>query len=486
MPSREPDPLDALMQPPSNESAAERTKRLADEAEARRISHDIDEDIKRERTLRKKKQIVKLLLLGQSESGKSTTLRQFQWLYTPSAFRAERVLWRSVIQLNLVRSIRLILDTISDVRKHELPLSSASDEASDDESASASARLPMHLESIAMRLLPLRHIESLLIAKLVPPNEEEATHLGVEMAVSVTSSVSGSSNGGRGHGHGHGQSQREIFVRPGSTWKGGMGGGRPQSAGTHGQETQDESQAVLNQCGADMLALWKDGTVRDILRKRKVRLEESPGFYLDDLPRLTALNYTPSDEDVFKARLKTVGVCEHKFEMEAGFESGTEWRIIDVGGSRSQRPTWVPFFDDAIIFLAPISAFDQTLVEDKSVNRLEDSVMLWKAVCSNKLLAKVELILFMNKCDILDQKLRAGVRLARYLRSFGDRPNDLENAQKFFRSRFSHIHREHSPQPRKFHGYFTSVTDTSTTSGILASVREMVMREHLRKAKLLS
>ena len=34
--------------------------------------------------------------------------------------------------------------------------------------------------------------------------------------------------------------------------------------------------------------------------------------------------------------------------------------------------TWVPFFDDvnAIIFLAPISSFDQTLVEDRSANRL--------------------------------------------------------------------------------------------------------------------
>lgn len=41
-------------------------------------------------------------------------------------------------------------------------------------------------------------------------------------------------------------------------------------------------------------------------------------------------------DDVFRARLKTVGVCEYNFEMEAGFESGTEWRIIDVGGSRSQ------------------------------------------------------------------------------------------------------------------------------------------------------
>ena len=60
----------------------------------------------------------------------------------------------------------------------------------------------------------------------------------------------------------------------------------------------------------------------------------------------------------------------------------------------------------------------------------EDSVLLWKAVCSNKLLAKVELILFMNKCDILDAKLRSGIRLTKYLRSFGDRSNDLDTAQK--------------------------------------------------------
>jgi len=47
----------------------------------------------------------------------------------------------------------------------------------------------------------------------------------------------------------------------------------------------------------------------------------------------------PSDDDVLKARLKTVGVSEYRFEMEvsAGRDSGTEWRIVDVGGSRSQR-----------------------------------------------------------------------------------------------------------------------------------------------------
>ncbi|EEB92938.1 hypothetical protein MPER_08476, partial [Moniliophthora perniciosa FA553] len=152
------------------------------------------------------------------------------------------------------------------------------------------------------------------------------------------------------------------------------------------------------------------------------------------------------------------------------------------------QESWVPFFDDvdAIIFLAPISGFDQVLAEDRTINRLEDSVLLWKSVCSNKLLANVDLVLFLNKCDILEQKLSSGVRLAKYIRSYGDRPNDMENVSKYLRSKFSAIHREYSPHPRKFYAFCTSVTDTATTAGIIASVRDMVIRQHLKQSKLLS
>jgi guanine nucleotide-binding protein subunit alpha len=471
------DPLDEVLKPPTDETPEQRAYRIAQEDEARRVSHAIDQSIKAERQILKKRKVVRLLLLGQSESGKSTTLKHFQRLYTPTAFREERVLWRSVIQLNLVRSIRTIVDALSDPR---LPPIDSGGEDSDDDSP----RLPRELEILKMRLLPLRHIEALLIAKLVPPNEEEATHLGHnEHSNSSISTRSDSS-----------LHYQEVFVRPGTSWKGVLAkgfsrlSGRPSSAESSGLETE-EPQDVLHRCRIDMITLWSDSLVRDILRRRKIRLEEFPGFFLNDLERITSLNYLPNDDDVLKARLKTVGVSEYRFEMEAaaGRESGTQWRIVDVGGSRSQRATWVPFFDDvdAIIFLAPISGFDQVLVEDRSVNRLEDSVLLWKAVCSNKLLANVDLVLFLNKCDILEAKLNAGIRLAKYVRSYGDRSNDIDTASKYFHSKFSAIHREYSPNPRKFYGWCTSVTDTETTAGILASVRDMVIRQHLRQSKLI-
>ena len=85
---------------------------------------------------------------------------------------------------------------------------------------------------------------------------------------------------------------------------------------------------------------------------------------------------------------------------------------------------------NAIIFLAPISAFDQTLAEDHRVNRLEDSMLLWRSVVSNKLLANVNIILFLNKCDLLRAKLDAGVSLANHMTRYRDRPNDYESVIK--------------------------------------------------------
>ncbi|KAL5476925.1 hypothetical protein ACEPAI_3111 [Sanghuangporus weigelae] len=588
------DPLALVMAPPPDETPEERDARLAREAEARRISEAIDEQLKQERLQQKKNKIVKLLLLGQSESGKSTTLRQFQRLYTPSAFREERVLWRSVIQLNLVRSVRKILDALaehsqvlyvesSNLRHAMGALRGGEDDSDGDgEDSMTFFSDPMaHLHELSMRLIPLRHIEQLLIAKLVPPDESEATHFGAEVpdadpGIASGSGIYGGVSVGRGHDRGGGNARnQEIFVRPGTAWKGfvARGKGRPTNRSpsppsltpsnshsnshhshshSHSQshshsnshhshsnsnsnpnyyshpleyghershshsreiELQDEPTTVLHALRHDIMSLWRDPTVEKVLKKKKVRLEEQPGFFLNDLERVTSLKYMPSDDDVLKARLKTVGVSEHRFHMESGHESGTEWRIVDVGGSRSQvtyslslrsdvliassdmccswtwaaLATWIPFFEDvnAIIFLAPISGFDQVLSEDRTVNRLEDSVLLWKMICSNKLIANVELVLFLNKCDILDTKLKAGVKLVKYVRSFHDRPNDSDTVQKYFRAKFAAIQREYSPNPRKFYGFCTSVTEIITTAGILASVRDMVMREHLKRSKLL-
>jgi hypothetical protein len=70
-----PDPLAVLLAPPPGETDEERIARVAREAEDKRVSDLIDDGLKQEKVTLKRKALVKVLLLGQSESGKSTTLK---------------------------------------------------------------------------------------------------------------------------------------------------------------------------------------------------------------------------------------------------------------------------------------------------------------------------------------------------------------------------------------------------------------------------
>ena len=71
------DPIAAALRPPVDETPAERERRLIAEHDAKKISDSIDEQIRLDRAeLKKNKPDVKVLLLGQSESGKSTTLKR--------------------------------------------------------------------------------------------------------------------------------------------------------------------------------------------------------------------------------------------------------------------------------------------------------------------------------------------------------------------------------------------------------------------------
>ena len=215
-------------------------------------------------------------------------LADFQRLYTPSAFRAERILWRSVIQLNVVRSVRTILDAISSVPP-PIPTDTQSPTEDFEEDP---LYVPHELELIKLRLSPLHHVEALLIAKLIPPSQDDA------WAPIASTSTSGAPIIASYHHHHPAYHHRpdhrwrpsqEVFVRPSATsWKGALAKSFPFSAGprpnsidddsTTTATSRDEAQQVLHACCGDITVLWNDPFVRDVLRRRKIRLEESPGL----------------------------------------------------------------------------------------------------------------------------------------------------------------------------------------------------------------
>ena len=99
--------------------------------------------------------------------------------------------------------------------------------------------------------------------------------------------------------------------------------------------------------------------------------------FLDNLPRLSSPNYVPSEQDLLRTRIKTTGITEVLFELK-----GLTFRVIDVGGQRSERKKWIHCFDNvnAIIFISSLSEYDQTLREDNCTVSFESNLKsdLWK------------------------------------------------------------------------------------------------------------
>jgi len=217
------------------------------------------------------------------------------------------------------------------------------------------------------------------------------------------------------------------------------------------------------------------------------RLEHIPGYFLNDLKRITAPEFSPTDDDILRTRIRTLGVTETRFKAGSGLDKGVTWSMFDVGGSRSQRAAWIPYFDDVdtIIFVAPIGHFDQFLEEERTMNCLRDTFELWELIVSNKLLAEADIILFLNKYDILKQKLQMGIKFSKFITSYKDR-NDVEAVGRYLQKKFVAVHKECSPTPnRVVQTHFTSVTDRLGTAALITHCRETVLRNCFKGLKLI-
>jgi G-protein alpha subunit len=56
--------------------------------------------------------------------------------------------------------------------------------------------------------------------------------------------------------------------------------------------------------------------------------------------------------------------------------------VVDVGGQRNERRKWIHCFDNvkAVVYLVGLSGYNQCLFEDASVNRMQESLRLFKQV----------------------------------------------------------------------------------------------------------
>lgn len=188
-------------------------------------------------------------------------------------------------------------------------------------------------------------------------------------------------------------------------------------------------------------------------------------------------DYLPSKQDALHARKATKGVVEHEFDIK-----GIPFKMVDVGGQRSQRAKWFQCFEEvtSILFLVSSSAFDQVLMEDRMTNRLVESCNIFETIVNNKFFSNVSVILFLNKTDLLESKVKQ-TSIRNFFPNFQGDPHKLADVQRFILQMFDSKRRERSKA--LFH-HFTTAIDTENIKFVFHAVKDTILQFNLKALML--
>ncbi|XP_056309848.1 guanine nucleotide-binding protein subunit alpha-13b [Danio aesculapii] len=353
------------------------------EAEQLRKSKEIDRGLIKDKTYVKR--LVKILLLGAGESGKSTFLKQMRIIHGQDFDQGAKEEFRGTIYSNVMKGVRVLVD----------------------------AREKLHI--------PWGN----------PSNQK---HGDIMMAFDTRSTMVS-----------QGMMETKFFL----------------------------------QYMPSIRALWADSGIQNAYdRRREFQLGESVKYFLDNLDKLGTPDYLPTQQDILLARKPTKGIHEYDFEIK-----NVPFKMVDVGGQRSERRRWFECFDSvtSILFLVSSSEYDQVLMEDRQTNRLMESLNIFETIVNNRVFSNVSIILFLNKTDLLEEKVRT-VAIKDYFAEFTGDPYSLQDVQNFLVECFRNKRRDQQQKPLYHH--FTTAINTENIRLVFRDVKDTILHDNLKQLML--
>lgn len=223
-----------------------------------------------------------------------------------------------------------------------------------------------------------------------------------------------------------------------------------------------------------MRRLWADpGAQACFGRSSEYHLEDNAAYYLNDLERIAAPDYIPTVEDILRSRDMTTGIVENKFTFKE-----LTFKMVDVGGQRSERKKWIHCFEGvtAIIFCVELSGYDLKLYEDNQTSRMAESLRLFDSICNNNWFINTSLILFLNKKDLLAEKIRR-IPLSVCFPEYKGQ-NTYEEAAVYIQRQFEDLNR--NKETKEIYSHFTCATDTSNIQFVFDAVTDVIIQNNLK------
>jgi len=242
-------------------------------------------------------------------------------------------------------------------------------------------------------------------------------------------------------------------------------------------EGLDDASTISPDIAENLKEAWKDaGMMETWTRRSKLQLQDSLKYFIENIDRIATTGYIPSVRDVMHVRIKTTGIVEVSLTMEE-----RNFKIVDVGGQRSERRKWLNCFAEVtgLIFVASLTAYNQYLYEDENVNRLTESLMLFKQLLNGSDTFKNAcVVLFLNKDDLFVEMIKNTPINSCFPDYKGSQSDDAQYDY------ISNLYKKEA-KSRTIYTHRTCATNTDKMKVIFKSVNHSVINGALIKAGLL-
>jgi len=261
------------------------------------------------------------------------------------------------------------------------------------------------------------------------------------------------------------------------------------------------NQATIDEFGKLIKQIWRDPYIKKSYKrslkggKAKETLMPNDVIFLDNVDRVCAPGYLPTDTDILNMRRSTDGAHTLNFTFDPKeFQSKnssvnftadepSDWSITDVGGQIHERTTWYEEYTDCsgVIFVMGLSDFDQQSQDKRKTNKfVEDGINLMLEVAKVETLQGVPLIIMLNKKDLFEEKVRVSETgiCATFPEYTGDK-NDPKESLEFIEQLLSDIIEGGTSSESSI--YVTMATDTNLIGNVLAGILQAITKQSLKE-----
>ncbi|KAJ6243459.1 guanine nucleotide-binding protein g(o) subunit alpha [Anaeramoeba flamelloides] len=219
--------------------------------------------------------------------------------------------------------------------------------------------------------------------------------------------------------------------------------------------------------------LWEDPKIKEAFEQKHLfQIPSSAGVFLDKIDEIAKDSYKPTETDILNCRIPTTGVKELIFEV-----NNFHWKLVDVGGQRSERRKWIHHFDDVdiLIFVIALDGYAQKLFEDHTVNRMIECFSVFEQTVNNQYFKSKDLVLLLNKIDLFKKNLKI-VPLNKAFPDY-EGENKYKPASKYFSKKFNQIVKKKN---RKVTHHFTCGVNTEMIKVAFQDIKGTIVKKFVK------